>query len=664
MNRLATALSALENENGATLPLLGAVFAAIRPQAGEPPESAAEHFADLIDRLETHPAQRAALGRRVVGLMANTRIVSFFTDSGILPATGFFSEGWRRVAHKLLPEVPDTRQFRDCVRLICNHEDDWAWLEALPEASSARFWALITAPGQSDPAHWRAIAGQLLDALLVLAHRVSGIGFDDELMRAMPEFDAHWARFTGLATEVHRFGEGYRAMLEHRGETVEDERQILVLCEQCTDSLDRVHRLASVNGTSLHLTYLLERAQGSLRRLELVARLIAASLRDDARTAGVQAWAALMREGLRAENQRNSVGDYVAGLTALMALRVTDNAARSGEHYIAVNRLEYGRMWRSAMGAGAIIALLALIKIGMAKLPLPLALDALAYSLNYGLGFVLIYLLHLTIATKQPAMTAQTLAAGLAQSGAGSGPDSEGIIDLIAAVSRSQIAAILGNIVIALPTALAISYLAQRHLGVPLVDAEKAWHLLHDLDPLGWTIPHAALAGVFLFLSGVITGYFDNKATYARIGERVANMPLLLAVGAQGLAARLGRVFDHSLGGIMGNLLFGAMLGSAGVVGVIVGLPIDIRHIAFSSANLGYAIAGLHYEVPTAVLAEASIGLVLVGITNLSVSFALALWMALRARRVTLVDKRALFVALLRRMVRAPGRFLLPGRDT
>ena len=36
--------------------------------------------------------------------------------------------------------------------------------------------------------------------------------------------------------------------------------------------------------------------------------------------------------------------------------------------------------------------------------------EAFLFSMIYGLGFVLIYLLGMTVATKQPAMTAQTLA--------------------------------------------------------------------------------------------------------------------------------------------------------------------------------------------------------------------------------------------------------------
>jgi site-specific recombinase len=303
MHRLDTALAAFATES-TSASLVADLVAAVRPHPWESAERGAEHFERLIERLEADAHLRAQISRHLIGWMAGTRMTSFFTDSGILPATGFFSEGWRRLVHQLLPDVVDTRQLRDCVRMIFSDDRDWAWLHALPQDHSARFWRLISAPDVADPAHWRAIAGQLLDALLVLAHRLSGIGFDDELMRAMPEFDAQSARFTGLAIEVHRFSEGYRAMLEHRAQTIEDERHILVLCDQCTDSFDRLHRMARTHGTSLHLTYLLERGQASLRRIECIARLLGSPLREGMREAGVKAWADLMREALRAETRR------------------------------------------------------------------------------------------------------------------------------------------------------------------------------------------------------------------------------------------------------------------------------------------------------------------------------------------------------------------------
>ena len=132
-------------------------------------------------------------------------------------------------------------------------------------------------------------------------------------------------------------------------------------------------------------------------------------------------------------------------------------------------------------------------------------------------------MLHLTIATKQPAMTAQTIAGYLGEAESGRPQDLEKLVDLIAAVTRSQIAAIIGNVAIALPTALGIAVLWSYLAGHPMIDAGKGAHLIDDLDRSAGRC-HAAVAGVFLFFSGIISGYFDNLASYARIGERVARL--------------------------------------------------------------------------------------------------------------------------------------------
>lgn len=92
----------------------------------------------------------------------------------------------------------------------------------------------------------------------------------------------------------------------------------------------------------------------------------------------------------------------------------------------------------------------------------------------------------------------------------------------------------------------------------------------------------------------------------------------------------------------MGNLLFGLMLGGAGFIGFIFGLPIDIRHVAFASANLGYALGALDFGLDAANLAWVVLGVTLIALTNLLVSFVLALWVALRARNLGM---RAMFKA-------------------
>jgi site-specific recombinase len=73
-------------------------------------------------------------------------------------------------------------------------------------------------------------------------------------------------------------------------------------------------------------------------------------------------------------------------------------------------------MLRSGAGAGLIIAVMAWIKIQIEAMGLGEGATTLWVSLNYGLGFVLIHILHFTVATKQPAMTAARLAAAIEES--------------------------------------------------------------------------------------------------------------------------------------------------------------------------------------------------------------------------------------------------------
>ena len=436
---------------------------------------------------------------------------------------------------------------------------------------------------------------------------------------------------------------------------------MLVIVDQCLQALQRVRRRALTVGTSLHLTYLLTRCEQSLERISELTRMVQSFLLPDSDSPLPEAaWVAFSHSALVAENRRNSFSYYWDQLSRILALRVAENAAHSGEHYFCTSRADYRAMWLSAMGAGVIIGAMALLKIFAAGLHAPLFVNAVLFSLNYGIGFTVIYMLGFTVATKQPAMTAQTLVSNLSAVKPNRAADLEQIVDLVAAVSRSQLAAIGGNILVALPTAIAIGLGLDYLTPDPLIPLAKSAHLLADLDLLSWAIPHAAVAGVFLYLSGLISGYFDNQAACANLGPRIARLGWLrLAAGAD-RAAAVGRYVEAHLGGIMGNFLFGCMLGSAGVIGIILGLPIDIRHIAFAAANLGYALVGEHFALPWQTVAWAVLGIAGIGFTNLAVSFTLALRTALKARRVEFSGSRALLLALGRRLKNQPGSFFLP----
>ena len=657
--RLEEALEAFRDPSADSLELARRLVAALRP-ANRHDDGVARRYEHLLGRLEADTGLRVAFRDHIVHFIATRRLVTFFTDSGILPGTGFFSEWWRILGDRMLPEVPDERRPKDCMHVVYDRPDDWRWQSQVPPEYSRRFWELLAPEDELHNVDWRSIQEQILDSVLLLAHRVSGLGVEGELMRASPSFDDDLPCFVALSAEAVDFVSALREALDDPTAPNDDGSQLLVIADQCANTLQRIRKRARTVGTSLHLSYLLTRSEQSLERLRELVTILTAAQVSTARGNAVNAWAEFVRDAFLAENRRNSLGHYMAQLSQLLAVRVTENAARSGEHYICETRRDYGLMWRSAAGAGVLIGGMALLKIFAAGLHAPLFVEAVMFSLIYGLGFVTIYLLGMTVATKQPAMTAQTLAGLLGDVRATRQAELERLVDVVAAVCRSQLAAIAGNVMVALPVAILIGFGLSQWLDQSIIPLEKGAHLLADLDPLSWAIPHAAIAGFFLFLSGLITGYFDNKAAYREVGTRISRLRWLVRLAGKERALCIGRYIEDHLGGIMGNFLFGCMLGSTGDIGKMTGLPLDIRHIAFSSANLGYALIGFQFELPLKAILWASFGIALIGLTNLAVSFALALRTALGARGIRFEHWGTLLRAIGRRFNSDPRSFLLP----
>jgi site-specific recombinase len=185
--------------------------------------------------------------------------------------------------------------------------------------------------------------------------------------------------------------------------------------------------------------------------------------------------------------------------------------------------------------------------------------------------------------------------------------------------------------------------------------------MLADLHP--WrspTLPFAAVAGVLLFASGIVSGWIENWNRYRRIPERVAHHPWLIAVlrprGAQAVANGI----DKKLGAVVGNVFLGFGLGSMGTLGEILGLPLGIRHIAFASAELGTSLEILGAEIPPRLLLEVGLGVALIGLINFLVSFGLSLVVALESRGVTFRETRLLVRHLGERLMRRPLDWFFP----
>jgi site-specific recombinase len=639
--------------------LLCQLIAALRPDKAENTTQVVNNIQALCYLLEQHIELRVGLRRHLLHLLSTTKQVHLYTDTGILSNESLYDALVRRIGHSLLPPTVNLSSLKDLFGAAFNRHDDYVWFGNVPHEVWQDLGLALHFHDETDRESINRTLVQMLEAIQVLSCRVSAIGLEPEIVKNHPDIERFESPFVRQNVETLAWIERYRQDLIHDGKPSEDDLQIRVLLAQCEEVIAKVRKNAAKQGVSVSLTYLLIRLRQHIDRFKTLLTLA----NPDSSPEKSATLLYTLHAFVTAENRKYSLKDLFAENTELLALQVTEHASHTGEHYIAETRRDWAGMFKSAAGAGVIVGFMAMFKILITKAHLPLLLEAIAFSLNYAFGFMFIHMMHFTVATKQPAMTAAKIAASIHSSA--KQKDSLGeLVELIVKVFRTQFVAIAGNVLLAMPVALLIGMAWQWEVGEPFVNADKASHLLQDLSPIAsLAIFHAAIAGGCLFMSGLISGYYDNKAIYNEIPARVAALPWLNRWFGELRTQRMANYIEHNLGALAGNFYFGIMLGSIGTIGALLGLPIDIRHITFSSANFSFALAAQNFQMDWNVAIISLLGVALIGMTNLVISFALALWVALRSRKLSFGQTRPLLGQLMRRFFKRPADFFIPTKD-
>jgi site-specific recombinase len=676
--------------------LLVALVDCLRPRhrwVWQQPDDPAQAVRTLTQLLKGNPAQAWKLRNYITNLLEKRRHTSLYSDIGILSNDGFVTELKRRITYRFLPPALNDLYLSDALNQVLYAENDYQWIRAVPNADWMDLFDVIAdapppldrdgAPAAPKRARHVTVIG-ILDAIRTLSCRICALGLEPRLVHSYSEIEHFDSPFLMQNIEVNHYLDQYGCYLDGKCAEPEPARHLLVMLDQCEEVVLKIRRGAASSGTSVALTYLLVALQQSIDRLHKLLYLVdvsgelpsAPSVDLDAMADSVAASSgavasdrrlaaiALAEELIEAHNTKYQVRGLLRDNVDLLARNVTENASRTGEHYIADTRRALRHMFVAASGAGFIVGFMAMFKIMLGYLNTAPLVEAFLFSLNYSLGFILIFVLHFTVATKQPAMTAQHIAASLQHADNGRGLDVNSLAELVNKVLRTQNAAVLGNVMLAFPVAWLIAVGYKMINGSHMVDPAKARHLLADIDPFhGPALFYAAIAGVWLFVSGLISGYYDNKALYTRMGQRVRQLRgLRRLLGPQRLA-RFADYIENNLGGLAGNFFFGFMLGMTGFVGFLLGLPLDIRHVTFSTANFATALVALDYQMSWTAIGNAAAGVALIGTVNLLVSFGLALWVAMRARKVRFKRGILLVQALLRRFIAAPIDFFLGPKD-
>jgi site-specific recombinase len=118
---------------------------------------------------------------------------------------------------------------------------------------------------------------------------------------------------------------------------------------------------------------------------------------------------------------------------------------------------------------------------------------------------------------------------------------------------------------------------------------------------------------------------------------------------------------DHNIGAWSTSISLGYLLGFTPVFWEFFGLPLDVRHVTLNTGMFAFAAARFG---PAAFKQEwlyaAMVGIALMFVLNLGVSFAIASFVALRAYDVGHEERASILRYVFKQMVSSPLQFLFP----
>ncbi|MBK9175453.1 MAG: recombinase [Flavobacteriales bacterium] len=652
---LRAVLESIAGYDGDDVDLLAALVRVLRPTRAQRARGEVPAIAALINLLRHQDDLRDGLAAYLRRLLHAKNMTRTFADAG-MPSGSFWHELRERLTYKLLPYQPGEDSMDHVLINAFYQEGDADWMDDVPMDQAMELAGLLgvghdTAPRQEDP-----VLNDALFAAKVLGLRIAGHAFDAEVLRMVPEHAHFESPFVLLEDRLDGYLDGVRLGTVSRSADEPLLRETLELVSRCHALIAEAYANAAEFGITFRVNQQLLLMERMLQRLERVLLFVAPRDADRRREA-----VDLTRELVRISSGRNHVGAFIERSTQAVALEVTQHTGRKGEHYITSSRSEYQALLVSALGGGAIVAVACMLKAWYGSFQGSLFFHAVLYSMNYAMAFIAIYLLHLTLATKQPAMTAATIASALdAGRKEGASQRYEVLAGLIARVWRSQFIAFVGNVFMAFPVAVLLGLAWNLSVGHELL-AHKSDALLQELDPLtSLAIPHAAIAGVFLFLSGLIAGSVTNASIHRHVPLRIREHPLLKITLSERWRTRIARWYEQHAGGVISNFWFGVFMGSVGAVGAFLGLSLDIRHITFAAGNMALGLVGADWQVTAYTVFASILGIGLIGLFNFTISFGLSLTLAMRSRGVPVAEILPMLNAVRSRFQDDPRSFFLP----
>jgi site-specific recombinase len=614
----------------------------------------------LLDAVQARPELASRLQAWWQTLVDTIDGTALLADYGFSSRSAFINEFFERIRLKLLPCTPETADASALFSLVLCHGFDAQWLTALDEPTLVRIAALLQPQGTATAARsaptLSAWQSTVLEAITFCTSQVSAAGFTPELRLRMSAPAREAAPFHCLMRDFETLRDVYLASpaddSNERQAALQKFRERL---EACRSAAATVYTHLDAHGVSVNLVFQLRQLRERVLRIRALLDCLFSSH-------PAISTARLLSHLVSVGQERRSLRALIAANSSMVAAKVAERSSETGEHYITRTRGEYLDMLRAAAGGGAVMSITTLIKFIVLSIGLSAFWSGFYTGINYALSFVLIQLLHWTVATKQPAMTAPAMAAKLKDLSAPGAVDD--FVTEVTHLVRSQVAAVVGNLALVAPCVLLISGALWFALGAPMISVKEAEHVLQSLTLLGPTALFAALTGVLLFASSIIAGWAENWFVLHRLDSALRYNPKITAAIGDARAARWADFMRNNISGLTANISLGLMFGLIPAFAAFFGLELEVRHVTLSTGQLAAVAATLGLKaLSLSAFWWCLVGILVTGVLNVGMSFYFAFRLALLSHNVSGVDRVRISSAISARWRSAPLSFLWPAKE-
>jgi site-specific recombinase len=581
-------------------------------------------FRRFFEELEKDPTVKEKISHIFRLTLQSFDLSTLVTQTGLSQNSGFLSELSNRIIGRILPHHSPKPNFMALVNFLFPHPNDAIFIRKITCDLIDKILILFDEEIK-DPLKGRYFLGESFDeqldnSLMVLAAKclvISENHLINDIRWKLSTEEKKAQPFLKLHQLIYKLNsEGYSKDLETK------------LIHTINDSRDEIAEILNhleEGSVSIDLVYQIEVLQLLLDRI--YALLTALILPKEVSNADALAFFSTL---IKDEHKRRSIRMLIAQNTHFLARKIVERAGETGEHYIARNPQETKEMLQSSLGGGFVTAFTALFKILIHHVQAALFFQGVFNTINFAGSFVFMHFMHLTLATKQPAMTAAALAKKMTSLNS----DLKGLREEMKNLLRSQSYAALGNLTAVIPTAYCLYLIWNLFFDTNFISPEEARYILNAHNPLmSLTILYSIFTGVILWSSSLVYGWAQNWMVFRGIPELLTESFLLENFLSTEKRKSLSQWLNKHLPGIASSVALGALLAFTPTIGSFFGLPLEVRHVTLTMGALTLAWASLPVEELTPwmfINGFSAVFIILLG--NLLTSFALSLWLALRSK--------------------------------